>query len=165
MLPALQTERLLLQPLQLSGAADTQRFFPQWKIVQFLNAVVPWPYPEDGAMLYYRDIALPATALGDEWHWTLRLKHAPVHHIGVICLCQGDMDNRGYWLGLDWHGLGLMTEAVIAGHRLLVQCPRPPAPSRSQSSRQHRLPPHLRKDRYARHRHHRTQLRLRPPAR
>jgi ribosomal-protein-alanine N-acetyltransferase len=29
-------------------------------------------------------------------------------------LFPGLIDNRGYWLGLPWHGRGLMTEAVIA---------------------------------------------------
>ncbi|HWW97103.1 MAG TPA: GNAT family N-acetyltransferase, partial [Edaphobacter sp.] len=35
-------------------------------------------------------------------------------HIGVISLHKDAADNRGFWLGLPWHGQGLMTEAVIA---------------------------------------------------
>jgi RimJ/RimL family protein N-acetyltransferase len=112
--PELQTDRLILRPLQLSDAPQTQRLFPHWEIVRLLNAIVPWPYPADGALTYYRDVALPAIRRGDEWHWTLRLKHSPEHHIGAIVLSKGDFDNRGFWLGIPWQGQGLMTEAVAA---------------------------------------------------
>jgi [ribosomal protein S5]-alanine N-acetyltransferase len=110
----LQTDRLILRPLLLSDAPRSQLLFPQWEIVRFLNAIVPWPYPADGALAFYRNVALPAIERGDEWHWTLRLKQSPEQHIGVISLHKDTADNRGFWLGLPWHGQGLMTEAVIA---------------------------------------------------
>ena len=115
-LPAVElfTRRLLLRPLQLSDAQQTQRLFPHWEIVQHLNPNVPWPYPDDGALTYYREVALPAIQRGDEWQWTLRLKESPEHHIGAISLHKSKPDNRGFWLGLPWHRQGLMTEAVIA---------------------------------------------------
>ena len=56
--PTLQTERLLLTPLQLADAPAMQRLFPQWEIVRFLNNRVPWPYPEDGALRYIQDLSL-----------------------------------------------------------------------------------------------------------
>lgn len=114
MLPTLTTQRLLLRPLELSDADQVQRLFPQWEIVQYLNAVVPWPYPPDGALTWYRDRALPAMARGDEWHWTLRFKENPDQIIGAIGLIRSDQENRGFWLAPAWHGRGLMTEAVIA---------------------------------------------------
>jgi [ribosomal protein S5]-alanine N-acetyltransferase len=110
----LHTPRLLLRPLQLSDAQQTQLLFSHWEIVKHLNPNVPWPYPADGALTFYRDVALPAIARGDEWQWTLRLKQSPDQHIGAISLHKGKPDNRGFWLGLPWHGQGLMTEAVIA---------------------------------------------------
>jgi ribosomal-protein-alanine N-acetyltransferase len=110
----LQTDRLLLRPLQLADAKQTQRLFPQWEIVKFLNARIPWPYPADGVFTYYRDVALPAIERGEEWHWTLRLKQSPNQHIGAIILHKGEWINRGFWLGLPWQGQGLMTEAVFA---------------------------------------------------
>ena len=110
----LETDRLLLRPLELADAERTQLLFPQWEIVKYLNAQVSWPYPEGRALTYYRDEALPAIQRGDEWHWTLRLKESPELHIGSIGLFKGVLDNRGYWLGLPWHGRGLMTEAVVA---------------------------------------------------
>ncbi|HEX4308866.1 MAG TPA: GNAT family N-acetyltransferase [Acidobacteriaceae bacterium] len=114
MIPTLETARLFLRPLELADAEQVQRLFPQWEIVQYLNAIVPWPYPPDGALTYFRDNALPAMARGDEWHWTLRLKHRPEQIIGAIGLIRSDKDNRGFWLDPAWHGQGLMTEAVIA---------------------------------------------------
>jgi ribosomal-protein-alanine N-acetyltransferase len=112
----LHTRRLLLRPLQLSDAQQTQLLFPHWDIVKHLNAIVPWPYPADGVIVHYRERSLPAIERGEEWHWTLRLKQSPDQHIGAISLCTGESDNRGFWLGMPWHGQGLMTEAVIAAN-------------------------------------------------
>ena len=115
MIATLHTDRLLLEPLRLADAEQTQRLFPQWEIVQFMTALVPWPYPADGALTFYRDVALPGMERGVAWHWTLRLRKSPEDHIGVIGLTakEGHAD-RGFWLGVPWQGQGLMTEAVGA---------------------------------------------------
>jgi len=113
-IPRLQTSRLLLRPLELADAEQTQLLFPHWEIVRYLSHVVPWPYPADGAHTYYRDAALPAMARGEAWHWTLRLRTEPDRLIGCIALLKGEKINRGFWLGLPWHGQGLMTEACEA---------------------------------------------------
>jgi ribosomal-protein-alanine N-acetyltransferase len=110
----LETPRLFLRSLQLTDAEATQRLFPHWGIVRYLAAGVPWPYPSDGALTYYRDVALPSIARGEEWGWTLRLKDDPHELIGVISLFSKEDSNRGFWLGLPWHGKGLMTEAACA---------------------------------------------------
>lgn len=114
MTPELETERLLLRPLELADAEQIQVLFPQWEIVKYLANVVPWPYPADGALTYCRDVALPAVERGEQWHWTLRLKTAPEQLIGCIGLMKGAENNRGFWLGLPWQGQGLMTEASEA---------------------------------------------------
>jgi len=116
MTPALETPRLVLRPLALEDADQIQELFPHWEIVRHLAAVVPWPYPPDGALTYIRDVALPAVARGDEWLWTLRLRTEPERVIGSIGLnnAPGSHTNRGFWLGLAWHGQGLMTEAADA---------------------------------------------------
>ena len=49
MTPTLETPRLLLKPLELADAEQTQILFPQWEIVRYLDKIVPWPYPPDGA--------------------------------------------------------------------------------------------------------------------
>jgi RimJ/RimL family protein N-acetyltransferase len=112
--PPLQTSRLLLRPLELADAQQAQLLFPHWEIVRYLSKTVPWPYPPDGAYTYYRKAALPAMERGDEWHWTLRLKTEPDRMIGGIALIKRGNINRGFWLGLPWHGQGYMTEACDA---------------------------------------------------
>lgn len=92
----------------------TQEIFPHREIVRYLNATVPWPYPSEGALIYYRDVALPAIECGEQWHWTLRLKESPAQHIGAISLMKKEADHRGFWMGQEWQGRGLMTEAVEA---------------------------------------------------
>ncbi|MGC2163372.1 MAG: GNAT family N-acetyltransferase [Silvibacterium sp.] len=112
MTDVLETERLVLWPLRIEDAARAQVLFPHWEIVKFLNAIVPWPYPTDGALTYYREVALPAVARGEQWHWTLRLKSSPEDMIGAIGLMQKAVDHRGFWLGVTWQRQGLMMEAV-----------------------------------------------------
>ena len=115
MIAPLETNRLVLQPLQLADAKQTQLLLPQWEMVKFMGARIPWPYPADGALTYYRDVAIPGMEQGKEWHWTLRLRQAPEEHIGAISLIAKDGHAaRGFWLGLPWQGRGLMTEAVVA---------------------------------------------------
>jgi ribosomal-protein-alanine N-acetyltransferase len=110
----LETARMILRPLELADAAQTQRIFPHWEIVRFLNHRTPWPFPADGAFTHIRDVILPAMERGEEWHWSLRLKSEPGLLIGSISLRKREGHNRGFWLGLDWQGKGLMTEAVNA---------------------------------------------------
>jgi ribosomal-protein-alanine N-acetyltransferase len=75
--PDLETARLCLRRLTLADAEQTQTLFAQWDVVKYLASVVPWPFPPDGAHVFYRDVALPAMERGDSWSWTLRLKHSP----------------------------------------------------------------------------------------
>ncbi|MCZ3030472.1 GNAT family N-acetyltransferase, partial [Acinetobacter baumannii] len=62
MQPTLLTERLILRPLTLDDADGIQQQFPHWAVVRYLNALVPWPYPADGARTYLQQHALPAMA-------------------------------------------------------------------------------------------------------
>lgn len=112
--PALETVRLLLRPLEISDAEQIQNLFPHWEIVRYLQNRVPWPYPPDGALTYIRDIALPAMERGDSWHWTLRLKTELDQIIGSISLMTSHNKNRGFWMGSHWQGRGLMSEACDA---------------------------------------------------
>lgn len=136
----LTTPRLELRPLALADADAIQRLFPHWDIVRYLNHRIPWPYPPDGALTHIRDLALPAMARGEEWHWTLRLKEKPDEVIGMIGLMAHGDNNRGFWLGRPWQGQGLMGEAVDAvtdfwfeelGHEVL----RAPKAVANQASR------------------------------
>jgi ribosomal-protein-alanine N-acetyltransferase len=100
--------------MELADAEQAQVLFPQWEVVRYLANQVPWPFPADGVYTYYRDVALPAAARGDAWHWSLRLKNDPNRLIGCISLMKGQEINRGFWLGAPWHGQGLMSEACEA---------------------------------------------------
>lgn len=110
----LSTERLLLMPLVLADHTAIQAIFPQWRIVRHLNFNIPWPYPDDGALTFVRDIALPAMAEGHEWHWSIRTRQAPERLIGVANLTLRPDDNRGFWLDPDYWGQGLIREASDA---------------------------------------------------
>ena len=114
MIPTLETPRLLLRPLELADAEQAQVLFPHWEIVRYLDKIVPWPYPPDGAYTWYRDFAVPAMERGEEWHWTIRLKSSPASMIGSINLKSKENNNRGFWIGLPWQGKGFMTEACEA---------------------------------------------------
>ncbi len=114
MAPSLITARMMLEPLTLADSGQVQPLFAEWDVVRYLADAVAWPFPPDGAYIYYRDVALPAMERGDEWHWTLRLKEAPGTIIGAVGLLRSEKNNRGFWLGVPWRGRGLMTEAVEA---------------------------------------------------
>lgn len=109
--PVFNTARLLLTPLQLSDAPAIQQLFPHWEVVRYLDSRVPWPYPDDGALTYVRDIALPAIAAGHEWHWMISLAAEPEQKIGSICLYDQPGNNRGFWLAPKWQGHGYIREA------------------------------------------------------
>jgi ribosomal-protein-alanine N-acetyltransferase len=112
MIPDGETERLILRPLVLEDAERIQQIFADWEVVRYLNRIVPWPYPADGAQQYLNDVALPAMERGEEFHWTLRLKNDPQSAIGTITLRTTREVHRGFWLGSAWHGQGLMMEAA-----------------------------------------------------
>ena len=90
-----ETKRLFLRPLQLADAEETERLFPQWEIVTFLNAVVPRPWRKGLVLRQYRHGVLPAIERGEEWYWSLRLKESSGRLIGKISLHQIEWDNRG----------------------------------------------------------------------
>ena len=100
--------------MELADADQAQLLFPKWEVVRYLANQVPWPFPADGVYKFYRDVALPQAERGDAWHWTLRLKSDPDRLIGCISLMKGEQINRGFWLGVPWHGQGLMSEACDA---------------------------------------------------
>src|SRR5450631_2925102 len=113
-IPQLQTPRLLLRPVELSDAPQLQTAFPQWEVVRYLNAKVPWPYPEDGAETFLRTLALPAMERGDEWIWSIRRKASPDTLIGAISLARSENENRGFWIVPEWQRQGFMSEACDA---------------------------------------------------
>lgn len=114
--PTLETARLILRPLEARDAPATQRIFPQWSVVQYLNAEIPWPYPADGAAANMAQ-CLEKRAQGLQFYWAITLKGGDDSLRGRIDLWPDDgqrHDMRGFWLDPLLHGQGLMTEAAEA---------------------------------------------------
>lgn len=112
--PVLETERLILRPPRESDTPVVQRRFPQWEIVRYLNARVPWPYPADGAATAMAQ-TFEELARGEKSVWSIVLKDGPDEMIGRIDLWADDgksRDQRGFWLDPAFWGRGLMTEAA-----------------------------------------------------
>jgi [ribosomal protein S5]-alanine N-acetyltransferase len=110
--PTLETPRLVLRPLCPEDAPAIQRRFPRWDVVRWLAAVVPWPYPQDGAVAYIRR-SLEQRARGERFLWAITVK-GDAEAIGGIDLWpdDGSREQRGFWLDPEFHGRGLMTEAA-----------------------------------------------------
>src|SRR5215475_272650 len=82
--PVLETRRLILRPLALADAPAIQRHFNNWNIIRHLAAIVPWPYPDDGAETFVRQ-QLEKIAAGEEIHqWVLVLRSGNDEAIGSI---------------------------------------------------------------------------------
>ena len=113
--PILSTARLVLRPLALEDVAAIQQLFPHWEVVRWLHATVPWPFPANGAETNVRE-CLEKCARGERFDWAICLKERPDQLIGRINLRPDDgaRDQRGFWLGQDYWGQGLMTEAARA---------------------------------------------------
>ncbi len=119
--PVLETARLRLVPVGLEDVEFVQAAFPHWEIVRFLNPRVPWPYPDDGALVFYRDVLLPNIAAGREMTWSIRLREAGrlldagATRVGVVTIAVPPAeDNRGFWIARAHQGQGYAGEAADA---------------------------------------------------
>jgi len=108
----LETERLLLRGITKADAPAVQKHFNDYEVIRELAAIVPWPYPPDGAETFINSV-LPEQGL-DRWVWGLFLKSEPDELIGIIDLRRHGDSHRGFWLSRQHWGQGLMTEAANA---------------------------------------------------
>jgi len=112
--PVLHSERLTLRPVCPEDTPTIQRRFNQWEVVKYLSAVVPWPYPDDGAATNAVE-TLKEMAAGEKAIWAITCKGAENELIGRIDLWPDDgiiRTQRGFWLDPEFWGQGLMTEAA-----------------------------------------------------
>jgi len=112
----LETPRLVLRPLALEDSHDIQKHFPHWDVVKYLSKnAIKWPYPDDGAEKFLRNIALPAMEKGNDWFWGITRREQPDEVIGVIHLRRDTASgNRGLWIAREHQGAGYMKEALEA---------------------------------------------------
>lgn len=110
--PTLHTERLTLRAVQRADIPAVQRNFEDWSTVRFLNSAIPWPYPENGASVWYETMLLPGQGITN-WTWAICLKDSPDELIGIIELIQDSRpSNRGFWLDRNHRGNNYMAEAA-----------------------------------------------------
>ncbi len=114
MAPTLETRRLVMRPVRMSDAKRIQSLFPCFDVIEYLDGkVIPWPYPENGAVEFLEFI-IPKMEAGETIVWALVPKGSD-EMIGILHLNQhSETDHRGFWLGRDYWGQGLMSEAVAA---------------------------------------------------
>jgi [ribosomal protein S5]-alanine N-acetyltransferase len=112
--PVLETERLLLRPPRESDVPTIQRRFARWEVVRYLTSDVPWPYPDDGAVVHWTRMSVDMVGRKKS-HWAITLKGGDDELIGLIVLWADDgvsRDQRGFWLDPEFWARGLMTEAA-----------------------------------------------------
>lgn len=112
---SLETERLLLRAVAEEDAPRVQRLFATERMLRYMNASIPWPYPEDGAITAIGKMKAAMEA-GNEFVWAITLKGKEEDGlIGIIALSPAsDEDHRGFWLGEPYWGRGIMREAMTA---------------------------------------------------
>jgi RimJ/RimL family protein N-acetyltransferase len=112
--PVLRTARLTLRPVRIEDTPVFERRFPQWEIVKYLNARIPWPLPE-GEVAKAMAETMKEMAAGEKMVWSVTLKDGDDEPVGRVDLWPDDgksRDQRGFWLDPEFWGQGLMTEAA-----------------------------------------------------
>jgi len=114
--PVLETERLILRPFSLDDAARVQHLAGNEQVAKMV-ANIPHPYPDQAASQWilghgtgWNDGSLVAYAV---------LEKVSMLLVGAISLLIDKAKSEGelgYWLGVEYWGRGLMSEA---GQRLL----------------------------------------------
>lgn len=113
LVPVFETERLILKAVSESDIPAYERHFVDYEVIRHLSGA-PWPYPDGGVKDYLDKEVFSRTADTQRWIWGLFLKSKPDELIGTIDLWRaGRPENRGFWLGRKFWGLGLMSEAVV----------------------------------------------------
>ena len=111
-LPEFTTEHLRLKPVTEADIPAYTKYFVDYEVIRHLSAKVPWPFPANGVRDFLLTQVLPNQGK-DRWVWGIYRKENNNELIGAIDLWRpGTPENRGFWLGKKFWGLGIMTAAV-----------------------------------------------------
>ena len=109
----IQTERLLLRPLQPADAPALHNLVNDWAVVRNL-AQLPFPYPRELADEWIAS-TIERAAAGSGIHLAITGPEAGSELVGCIGLrldLKPRSGNLGYWIGRRFWGHGVATEAV-----------------------------------------------------
>jgi RimJ/RimL family protein N-acetyltransferase len=112
--PVLETERLILRPVQPADAEAYFRYFNDWEIIRHLGRGVPWPYTKEAAENYISEMIEKQNPLF--WMITKKDRGEDASElIGAIeFFALQNEGQRGFWLARQFQNQGLITEASIA---------------------------------------------------
>ncbi|RYG27849.1 N-acetyltransferase [bacterium] len=113
--PRFETARLILLPIGMDDAPRIQKLFANPNVLRHMNAVIPFPYPPDGAVSFLETI-LPRIEAFELYAWSIVEREMPEQGlIGSITLDPlSEADSRGFWLGEPYWRRGFMKEATTA---------------------------------------------------
>jgi len=109
-IPTFKTKRLILKGISEKDIPAYEKHFVNYEVIRHLTNA-PWPYPEGGVEDFIKNNILPSQGK-DLWSWGIYLKEKPEDLIGAVEL-RLKSDNRGLWLGEEFWGQGLMSEAIV----------------------------------------------------
>lgn len=71
-LPTFETERLILREAAEAHASDWQKHFHDYEVIRHLSHFVPWPYPDDGALIGVEPAKFVDPKLTEHEVWELK---------------------------------------------------------------------------------------------
>ena len=111
--PTLETERLLLRPLELRDAPRIE-WLAGDKRISATTLSIPHPYPEGGALMWIHGLMEGRARGSNECSFGIVRKTDGVlmGAVGIHPDVLGFRAELGYWIGVEFWGQGYMTEAV-----------------------------------------------------
>lgn len=110
-IPTLETQRLILRPINMDDVPAIQKYFNDWDIIKYTRAI--WPYNPEDTVDHVKD-TIYKNETGHHITWVITQKDQP-EMIGRIDYRYNENDiGRGFWLAKPHHKKGIMTEAIIA---------------------------------------------------
>ncbi|MFN8374092.1 MAG: GNAT family protein [Anaerolineae bacterium] len=108
----LETERLLLRPLEMNDAPRLTALFSQYDVLRMIGNV-PYPYHEEHAREFItRTQENWATETSFAFAIVLKAENALIGCIELHQVIQYQRAELGYWVGIPYWGKGYMTEAA-----------------------------------------------------